>query len=599
LDKRTILAFFLCALVLIGFQWYAAQFTPPPAASGPIGPPAPSGAPSEGAEAAAPTATALPFGPPPELHGAPAPGAPAPAGPEPPVEAARLEFRIENPLVEAVFSTEGAEARSITLKTVHAEDQKTPLDLLQPFSGVAGAALDLAVTPGGELLASAVWPGGAEGRAARFAYPLNGVAVEKDVELAPDGYHFLVTLRFRNKTSAPLTLGYTLSGAAGITPDDVRAPVSAVVGIESGSHVKLTTVDVSKVPKPGTGERKEWTGSTFGGIASRYFAMVLAPLTPGLDPTFFAEQIEGPLAPGHDKRPVNLRSGYRVRQVNIAPGDEVSHRYLFFAGPKDGKILAGYSTVDGRNVGLPALLDLTSVIPFAEALSGLFLSILHVFRSVAGSYGIAIILLTVLVRVALHPLSRTSQRSMYKMQKLAPHVKKIQDRYKDKKSKEAVQKMNVEIMDLYKKHGANPIAGCLPTFLQLPVFIGLYNALAYAIDLRQTHFLWIRDLTKPDRLFALPWDLPWPLEGYLNVLPILMVATMVLQQKMQPPPPDEQQRQQQKVMGFMMVIFGFLFYTVPSGLVLYFVTSSLLGILEQRWVRHQLEKEERAKAVLA
>ncbi len=588
MEKRTILAFLLCLIVVIGFQYYAAQVAPPPR------PPAPSPKSAPGGAAAG---AAAPGGAPETPEPARAAG-PAAAGGDPaplPVEAERREIALENALVRAAFSTEGAKARSIVLKTIYEDDQKTPLDLLRPYPGTQGAALELSVAPGGERLDGALWPAAEEGRAIRFHYPLaGGVRVEKTVELSPDGYHFDVILRFLNDGAQPAAIGYTLWAADGITPDDPHAPLHAVAGVEAGTQVDFVTLDVSKVPRAGAAERQEWASSTFGGIASKYFAIVLVPRTPEARPTLFVEQVAGPLDPATKERPLNLRAGYRVRQANVPAGGEVVHRYLLYAGPKDSKVLGRYETLDGRPIGLPRVVDLTSVVPLAESLAKLFLSILHGFHAVVGSYGIAIILLTLMVRIFLHPLSRASQRSMYKMQKLAPLVKKIQEKYKDKKTKEAAQKMNVEIMELYKAHGANPIAGCLPTFLQLPVFIGLYNALAYSIELRQTHFLWIDDLTKPDRLLPLPlpFQLPWPLENYLNVLPILMVATMIVQQKMQPTPADPQQQQQARIMGFMMVLFGFLFYTVPSGLVLYFFTSSLLGILEQRWVRRQLEREE-------
>ena len=185
---------------------------------------------------------------------------------------------------------------------------------------------------------------------------------------------------------------------------------------------------------------------------------------------------------------------------------------------------------------------------------------------------------------------------MDKMQRLSPKIREIQKKYEGKKSKEAQQKQTLEVMDLYKKNNASPVLGCLPTLVQFPVFIGLYNALAYSIELRRTEFLYMNDLTKPDRLFSFGGTNVWFFGGFFNLLPLLMVATMIIQQRMQPPPPDPQQAAQAKMMQYMMVFMGALFYHVPAGLVVYFLTSSLLGMLETAWVKSQISRKYAAEA---
>jgi YidC/Oxa1 family membrane protein insertase len=291
----------------------------------------------------------------------------------------------------------------------------------------------------------------------------------------------------------------------------------------------------------------------------------------------------------------NLRATYRVGRPEanpfVKPEDKLEHAYIFYAGPKHVELLEQYGPRK-----LQVLLDFTTWVPGGESLAPLFAWILRKLHSIFGSYGVAIILLTLIVRGMLHPLSRASMSSMYKMKRLQPKIKEIQDRYKGKKSTEAAQKMQLEILALYRANGTNPFLGCLPTFLQLPVFIGLYNALAYSIELRHKGFLYITDLARPDRLFSFGGATVPFLGGYFNLLPILMVITMIVQQKMQPVPPDEQQRQQMKIMQYMLVVMGVLFYHVPSGLVLYFLTSSLLGMLEQKYVTRKLEAEDAAKA---
>ena len=140
-------------------------------------------------------------------------------------------------------------------------------------------------------------------------------------------------------------------------------------------------------------------------------------------------------------------------------------------------------------------------------------------------------------------------------------------------------------MALYRKEGVNPLGGCLPMFVQLPIFIGLYQGLLYAFELRQQGFLWISDLARPDMLFSFGFDIPW-LGRHFNVLPLLTVGLMVYQQvTSQRPTGDPQQDQQRKIMTFMMVFIGFLFYWVASGLCLYFISSSLIHLLEQKLIK--------------
>jgi len=212
-----------------------------------------------------------------------------------------------------------------------------------------------------------------------------------------------------------------------------------------------------------------------------------------------------------------------------------------------------------------------------DALSGIMSWILRASYFVIPNYGIAIVILTLIVRMALHPLSKKSQTSMAKMQKLQPKVKELREKFKTDK-----QRQQQEMMKLYKEYGVNPLGGCLPMLLQLPIFIGLYNMLRNSIELRHACFVpwWVEDLSQPDAFF-----------GVVNVLPIFSVAIMFIQQRMQPKSGDPQQQQTQKIMGYMMPAFlGWIFYGMPSGLNLYFVVSMLVGVLEQRHIRKQLDR---------
>ncbi|HJM42835.1 MAG: membrane protein insertase YidC [Nitrospinota bacterium] len=238
-------------------------------------------------------------------------------------------------------------------------------------------------------------------------------------------------------------------------------------------------------------------------------------------------------------------------------------QFLLFAGPKDQTIFEQVSRDYGAS--LEEAIDL-GIFSF---LAGPALIGLRFFHRMTGSYGVAIILLTVLIKIIFYPLTQKSTKSMQAMQKLQPKMKQIREIFKDDR-----QRMNEEVMKLYKEHGANPLGGCLPMVLQIPVFFALYNALLGAIELRQAPFLWMLDLSAPETgIFTIPG-----LDIDFRLLVLLMGGSMFLQQKMTPAAGDPTQ---QKMMLFMPIIFTFMFYTFPSGLVVYWFTNNILSIIQQ------------------
>ncbi len=194
--------------------------------------------------------------------------------------------------------------------------------------------------------------------------------------------------------------------------------------------------------------------------------------------------------------------------------------------------------------------------------------LLNVLKTVTRNYGIAIILLTILVKIVMWPLTHKSTTNMKKMQAVQPLLQKAREKHKNDP-----QKMQQATMEVYREHKVNPMAGCLPMFLQMPVFIALFTVLRSAVELRFAPFLWIRDLSEPEGLLAGHI----PIAGELNLLPLAMTATMVWQQKMTPSSGDPQQKQ---MMVFMPVMMLFLFYKMPSALVLYWTISQVLSILQ-------------------
>jgi YidC/Oxa1 family membrane protein insertase len=205
---------------------------------------------------------------------------------------------------------------------------------------------------------------------------------------------------------------------------------------------------------------------------------------------------------------------------------------------------------------------------------------MNLLYGVIPNYGIAIIVLTLLIKIVLWPLGSKSYKSMSEMKKIQPLMKEIREKHKDDK-----KKMNEEVMSLYRTYKINPLGGCLPMVVQLPVFFALYRMLYQAIELRHApFFLWIDDLSAPDRLFQFPIDhIPFMEPPYgIPVLTLIMGASMLLQQKMSPPMGDPTQA---KMMMFMPVIFTVIFINFSSGLVLYWLVNNLLSIAQQYYIQ--------------
>jgi YidC/Oxa1 family membrane protein insertase len=226
------------------------------------------------------------------------------------------------------------------------------------------------------------------------------------------------------------------------------------------------------------------------------------------------------------------------------------------------------------------------------AVARAMLGILHFFYSIVGNYGIAIVMLTVLVRGAMFPISFKQTQNMARMQALKPEMDRITEKYKTD-----MQKRSQAIQELYRKNNINPLGGCLPVFLQLPIFIGLYRALMVDIELRMSplfgpYIRWCSNLAAPDMFLNWSWFMPdfinsgmgiFGLGPYLNILPLVTVGLFLVTQKMaMPEPTNEQAVMQQKMMKYMTIFMGLLFYKVASGLCLYFIASSLWGIAERK-----------------
>jgi YidC/Oxa1 family membrane protein insertase len=266
---------------------------------------------------------------------------------------------------------------------------------------------------------------------------------------------------------------------------------------------------------------------------------------------------------------------------------------VLFSGPKEPALLQRYAVAPRDNIA-----EVVTYGWFA-AFSKPLVSLLRFFYSIVGNYGIAIVMLTVIVRLILMPISRkvamNAQVSAKMMQTLQPEIKRLAERYKDDMEK----RMRAQ-QELFAKHGFNPIrqqfGGCLMVFLQLPIFIGLYRGLSVDVALRGQPLIpglsWCSDLAAPDQLlYWKPWmpgflanETGW-FGPYLNLLPLITIALFLIQTKLfMPPPTDDQQRMAQRMMTFTMIFMSVFFFKVPSGLCLYFITSSIWGMVERSFL---------------
>jgi len=253
-----------------------------------------------------------------------------------------------------------------------------------------------------------------------------------------------------------------------------------------------------------------------------------------------------------------------------------ANSFILYAGPKE------YDRLKALNVGLEHIVDFG----FFSVIARPLFWILKQFYKIFGNYGWAIVLLTVFIRIPFIPLVNKSQKAMKKLQDLQPRMAEVKEKYK-----KDPQRMQREMMELYKKHKVNPLGGCLPILLQLPVFFALYKVLMTTIELRGAPFvLWIKDLSSPDVLFGhFPSWFPLIGGSALGPLPLLMGITMVIQQKLTPSSMDPTQ---QKLMMFMPIVFIFIFLNFASGLVLYWLMNNVLSIAQQLYVNRKLKLKE-------
>ncbi len=324
---------------------------------------------------------------------------------------------------------------------------------------------------------------------------------------------------------------------------------------------------------------------SFAGVDALYFASGLLPAVEGAEIPQLAEVqsiVVGDVPEAARRKLVNVSCRLLSRELRLEPDVPVTHRFDIFAGPKRPNLLATF----GRPRA--SMNDLVYYGWFGWVARPM-IAILHVLHAIIQNYGIAIILLTVIVRGAMFPISRKQALSSQKMQVLQPEMKAIAEKYKNDP-----QKRTMVTQELWRKHNYNPAGGCLLVFIQIPIFMGLYRSLATDVELRQAPLFtsairWCSNLAAPDMMLDWSGFMPsflvapegW-LGPYLNLFPLLTIGLFLWQQKLfMPPAVDEQAKMQQQVMKYMMFFMALMFFKVPCGLCLYFIASSLWGIAER------------------
>ncbi len=387
----------------------------------------------------------------------------------------------------------------------------------------------------------------------------DGSTVIKKILFRNDGYLIGVNLELINKTDDNIEQTSFLIS----TGTDLRLMEEQSRGRGGVPLKSISYINDKVIKKPfSRGEKDEDVTKSYVGkvwwtaLSTKYFLNALIPVEPASKVVIKKDKLN------------ILQNCVETVIPTVRPNQSFSYSINCYLGPKDVDRLAK------QKVNLEALADF--------GFFGNLFRIVYILKflyKITGNYGVAIILLTILMSIVLFPLTMKSHKSMRAMQELQPQISALKNKYKDN-----AQKINKETMALYKKNKVNPLGGCLPMMLQMPVFFALFTTLRNAIELKGTCFIpgWIPDLSLPDTVFYLGALIDKPGVYPLNILPILMSITTILQQKFTAQSADPRQA---KMMLFMPVFMLFIFYNFPSGLVLYWLTNNILSIAQQIWIR--------------
>jgi YidC/Oxa1 family membrane protein insertase len=555
MEKRAILAAVLMAGLLMVYQFLFVKAPPPHSA-------APS-APAQQAQEATPA-------PPPE---APPPPVTPKAAPQVPEQRAI----VQTPLYTAVVSSEGGriEAWDLTyrgLKPMVVSGEIGPLGLAVSRDGSTPRTVPFMLSPDALTLSEGV----RRGELKLVGEDGFGLHVTDIMRFDAEGYTVDHVIRVENRHSVPQTARIGLTWVASVDWPKGRAqqfqgqhPLRAVK-LVAGTARRAALAKLENFQGSG-----EWVG-----LESEWYLSALIPKSKGFQ---IIEAKKSQARPGADK-PIEIAEvGVRATIASLGPGAVWEGRVLTYTGPKEYWRLRALGDDLDKSIYFGGF-------PIPQAYGGLpmewlavpILWVMDFFYSHIGNYGIAIILLTVITKVLFFPLTIKSMTSMKAMQALQPQVNAIRSKYKND-----AQRLQQETMALYRTHKVNPLGGCLPMVVQVPIFYALYVALSVSVELQSQPFicfghifgvdLWICDLAAHDPTY---------------VLPLLMGASMFIQQKITPVMGDPRQA---KMMLFMPIVFTFMFLNLPAGLVLYWTLSNVFQIAQQKYIEHISKKPEIGK----
>jgi YidC/Oxa1 family membrane protein insertase len=454
-------------------------------------------------------------------------------------------FVVQTDLFRVEFSNQGATVRSWQLRNYHGSDGK-PLELVNTAANID-------------------YP---------FSLYFNGTKPTTDVnwkwyKQTPDPDHLGVTYEYSDGNTTVRKVfrfqqhSYLTQVSTEVTLDGKPLPALiqwrggfgdfSVASVAGNQRTLYFDVAQNKLVEQGAKAANNGpvtaTGNfSFAGLGDNYFeAVFLAEGNSGMTQVTFADRVKTPL----DEAVSQPLTG-------VAFGDGNTNRYELFVGPKDLDLLAKI------NPKLEQTVDFGWLSFLAKPL---FLIVNYVNDHLVRNFGWSIVVVTIALNFILFPIKMANMKSMKKMQALKPQIDAINAKYKNiglRDPRKADQ--NQEVMDLYKKHGVNPMGGCVPMLLQIPFFIAFYKVFTVSVEMRGAPWLWVTDLSQPEHLA-------------IRILPIIMVASQLAMQMMMPQPGGDPA--QQKMMMFMPIVFGFMFYNFPSGLVLYYLTSNLVSMAQQ------------------
>jgi YidC/Oxa1 family membrane protein insertase len=471
---------------------------------------------------------------------------------------------VDTPLYRITLTEEGAAVISMVLKdyreTIDADSPNKELipkevtggTVITSFGEDSGSQLERAVFTADQAAETITVQGGPADL--RFTFTTaDGVRIEKSYRFFPDSYLIDLNITIHNGSDqviqGPLKVG--LRNLA--TLEEGAYGFQGPSGLINGG---LEQVKVKKIAEQNKLEGKiRWVA-----IEGQYFMESLISKTP----------IEGAMLLAHNDKIIENRLVIGIDA--ISPGSEQTIAYSIFLGPKSLSVLKAVNNELDRAIDFG----------WVEVIAKPCLYFMNFIYRYIPNYGIAIIILTIVTRLIFWPLAQKSYKSMNDMRRLQPLMQEIREKYKDDKAR-----INQETMALYRTYKINPMGGCLPMLIQMPVFFALYRMLYQAIELRHAPFFgWMNDLSAPDRLFHFAFKVPFMNEPYgIPVLTIIMGGTMLLQQKLSPQPGDPMQA---KMMMLMPIVFTFIFINFPSGLVLYWLVSNLVSIAQQYYTQKRL-----------